>query len=94
MHGHIQLQSEGAETWFRSITVEPIRSLPKLVSRALPILPLHPAVDPDRPTPPAIPAPHARRGQRVATMARVTLPISRIRAGMRWRVLAISTATA
>lgn len=30
-HGHIQLQSEGAETWFRSITVEPIRSLPKIV---------------------------------------------------------------
>jgi len=29
-HGHIQLQSEGAETWFRRITVEPIRSLPKL----------------------------------------------------------------
>ncbi|MGA1798915.1 DUF1080 domain-containing protein [Sphingomonas sp. 4RDLI-65] len=30
-HGPIQLQSEGAETWFRSITVEPIRSLPKIV---------------------------------------------------------------
>jgi hypothetical protein len=30
-HGHIQLQSEGAETWFRDITVEPIRSLPRLV---------------------------------------------------------------
>lgn len=30
-HGHIQLQSEGAETWFRAITVEPIRSLPKIV---------------------------------------------------------------
>ena len=29
-HGHIQLQSEGAETWFRRITVEPIRSLPRL----------------------------------------------------------------
>ncbi|UYY59244.1 DUF1080 domain-containing protein [Sphingomonas sp. S2-65] len=31
-HGHIQLQSEGAETWFRNITVEPIRSLPRVVS--------------------------------------------------------------
>nr|AGU10963.1 protein of unknown function DUF1080 [uncultured organism] len=31
-HGSIQLQSEGAETWFRNITVEPIRSLPRLVS--------------------------------------------------------------
>lgn len=31
-HGHIQLQSEGAETWFRRITVEPIRSLPRLVA--------------------------------------------------------------
>lgn len=30
-HGHIQLQSEGAETWFRAITVEPIRSLPRIV---------------------------------------------------------------
>ena len=30
-HGNIQLQSEGAETWFRSITVEPIRSLPTIV---------------------------------------------------------------
>ncbi len=30
-HGHIQLQSEGAETWFRAITVEPIRTLPKIV---------------------------------------------------------------
>lgn len=29
-HGQIQLQSEGAETWFRRITVEPIRSLPRL----------------------------------------------------------------
>jgi hypothetical protein len=29
-HGRIQLQSEGAETWFRRITVEPIRSLPRL----------------------------------------------------------------
>lgn len=27
-HGHVQLQSEGAETWFRSITVEPIDRLP------------------------------------------------------------------
>jgi hypothetical protein len=30
-HGHIQLQSEGAETWFRAITVEPITTLPKIV---------------------------------------------------------------
>jgi hypothetical protein len=30
-HGHIQLQSEGAETWFRSISIEPIRSLPTIV---------------------------------------------------------------
>ncbi|WP_235535126.1 DUF1080 domain-containing protein [Sphingomonas sp. Leaf339] len=30
-HGHIQLQSEGAETWFRAITVEPIRTLPRVV---------------------------------------------------------------
>jgi hypothetical protein len=30
-HGHIQLQSEGAETWFRAITIEPIRTLPRLV---------------------------------------------------------------
>jgi len=30
-HGHIQLQSEGAETWFRAISVEPIRSLPRIV---------------------------------------------------------------
>jgi hypothetical protein len=30
-HGQIQLQSEGAETWFRAITVEPIRTLPKIV---------------------------------------------------------------
>ncbi|MFS0774020.1 DUF1080 domain-containing protein [Sphingomonas sp. 1P08PE] len=30
-HGHIQLQSEGAETWFRAITVEPIRSLPAII---------------------------------------------------------------
>lgn len=29
-HGSIQLQSEGAETWFRRIMVEPIKSLPKL----------------------------------------------------------------
>jgi hypothetical protein len=27
-HGHIQLQSEGAETFFRHITVEPIDRLP------------------------------------------------------------------
>ncbi|WP_245653466.1 3-keto-disaccharide hydrolase [Sphingomonas pituitosa] len=31
-HGHIQLQSEGAETWFRRITVEPIRTLPRIVA--------------------------------------------------------------
>lgn len=31
-HGHIQLQSEGAETWFRDITVEPIRALPRIVA--------------------------------------------------------------
>lgn len=30
-HGMIQLQSEGAETWFRKITVEPIRTLPRIV---------------------------------------------------------------
>lgn len=30
-HGRIQLQSEGAETWFRRITVEPIRTLPRVV---------------------------------------------------------------
>lgn len=30
-HGHIQLQSEGAETFFRAITVEPIRTLPRIV---------------------------------------------------------------
>lgn len=30
-HGQIQLQSEGAETWFRAITVEPIRALPRIV---------------------------------------------------------------
>lgn len=28
--GHIQLQSEGAETFFRDITIEPISSLPKV----------------------------------------------------------------
>lgn len=31
-HGQIQLQSEGAETWFRNIYVEPIRSLPRIVA--------------------------------------------------------------
>jgi hypothetical protein len=31
-HGHVQLQSEGAETWFRNITVEPIASLPRIVA--------------------------------------------------------------
>lgn len=30
-HGRIQLQSEGAETFFRNIRVEPIASLPKVV---------------------------------------------------------------
>lgn len=30
-HGKIQLQSEGAETWFRAITVEPIKTLPRIV---------------------------------------------------------------
>ncbi|PAX08392.1 hypothetical protein CKY28_11585 [Sphingomonas lenta] len=30
--GRVQLQSEGAETWFRNITVEPIRSLPRIVA--------------------------------------------------------------
>ncbi len=30
-HGYIQLQSEGAETWFRAITVEPIKALPRIV---------------------------------------------------------------
>ncbi|WBH15525.1 3-keto-disaccharide hydrolase [Sphingomonas radiodurans] len=32
-HGRIQLQSEGAETWFRNITVEPIKALPRIVAR-------------------------------------------------------------
>ncbi|WP_077228755.1 3-keto-disaccharide hydrolase [Sphingomonas hengshuiensis] len=32
-HGRIQLQSEGAETFFRDIRVEPIARLPRLVSR-------------------------------------------------------------
>lgn len=32
-HGHVQLQSEGAETWFRSVTVEPIDRLPTVVAR-------------------------------------------------------------
>ena len=31
-HGRIQLQSEGAETWFRAITVEPIDHLPRIVA--------------------------------------------------------------
>lgn len=30
-HGRIQLQSEGAETWFRNITIEPIATLPRIV---------------------------------------------------------------
>lgn len=29
-HGQIQLQSEGAETWFRHISVEPIGALPRI----------------------------------------------------------------
>lgn len=33
-HGQIQLQSEGAETWFRAITVAPIRHLPRIVAAA------------------------------------------------------------
>ena len=33
-HGRIQLQSEGVETWFRNISVEPIRTLPKIVVAA------------------------------------------------------------
>lgn len=32
-HGRIQLQSEGAETFFRNIRVEPIKSLPRVVAR-------------------------------------------------------------
>lgn len=32
-HGRIQLQSEGAETFFRNVTIEPIRSLPAIVAR-------------------------------------------------------------
>lgn len=32
-HGRVQLQSEGAETFFRNIRVEPIASLPRLVAR-------------------------------------------------------------
>lgn len=31
-HGRIQLQSEGAETWFRKITVEPIATMPRIVA--------------------------------------------------------------
>ena len=31
-HGRIQLQSEGAETWFRNITIEPIVSIPRIVA--------------------------------------------------------------
>lgn len=30
-HGHIQLQSEGAVTYFRNIRIEPIRTLPRVV---------------------------------------------------------------
>ncbi|CAN5290455.1 DUF1080 domain-containing protein [soil metagenome] len=32
-HGAIQLQSEGAETFFRDITLEPITSLPRVVAK-------------------------------------------------------------
>jgi hypothetical protein len=32
-HGAIQLQSEGAETFFRDITLEPITSLPKIAAK-------------------------------------------------------------
>ncbi|WP_058754564.1 3-keto-disaccharide hydrolase [Sphingomonas endophytica] len=32
-HGRIQLQSEGAETWFRRVAVEPIDRLPKVVEK-------------------------------------------------------------
>lgn len=32
-HGAIQLQSEGAETYFRDIVLEPITALPKIVAR-------------------------------------------------------------
>ena len=32
-HGAIQLQSEGAETFFRDITLEPITALPKVVTK-------------------------------------------------------------
>ncbi len=31
-HGKIQLQSEGAETWFRNITIQPIATLPRIVA--------------------------------------------------------------
>ncbi len=31
-HGRIQLQSEGAETWFRNVTVAPIASMPRIVA--------------------------------------------------------------
>jgi hypothetical protein len=32
-HGRIQLQSEGAETFFRKIVLEPIARLPKITVR-------------------------------------------------------------
>jgi hypothetical protein len=32
-HGAIQLQSEGAETFFRDIVLEPINALPKLTAK-------------------------------------------------------------
>ena len=31
-HGAIQLQSEGAETFFRDIVIEPITALPRIVA--------------------------------------------------------------
>lgn len=34
-HGAIQLQSEGAETYFRDIVLEPITALPKIVAKAV-----------------------------------------------------------
>ncbi|MDE1148046.1 MAG: DUF1080 domain-containing protein [Azospirillaceae bacterium] len=42
-HGHIQLQSEGAETWFRHITLEPITNLPRVEVSPAPIPPGNPA---------------------------------------------------
>lgn len=33
VRGRIQLQSEGAETWFRNVTITPIARLPRIVAR-------------------------------------------------------------